>query len=200
MLLNCNVQQRLQQLLSWSLFIMSWIRGGKLRQCVLTCLPRLILWTRTSSKSRWPSTVVCERERAVSERYNVELRVAQGSILGPLIFNCFTNDLKHNISDGCLINFADDSTVALSAMTALELECKVDNCKVEFESWCSKSRPLLNLNKTGSMQFKLRPLVEEASIKVKPVRFSGLYVDTGVTWKNQIDSVVSKLIQLILQF
>ena len=36
----------------------------------------------------------------------------QGSILGPLLFNIFINDLLYFIKDAQLLNFADDNKIA----------------------------------------------------------------------------------------
>ena len=38
--------------------------------------------------------------------------VHQGSILGPLIFNIFTNDIVYFIDKSTLYNYADDNTLA----------------------------------------------------------------------------------------
>ncbi len=45
----------------------------------------------------------------VSSKLNVNYGVPQGSILGPLLFNIFVNDLPDFIGDGILVQYADDT-------------------------------------------------------------------------------------------
>lgn len=130
---------------------------------------------------------------AESDMFSVDLGVPQGSVLGPLLFICFMNDLSESISDGHLINFADDTTVAISAATECELENRLERCQREFGEWCAKNRLLLNLEKTVTMRFRLRTPGDQCDMGPKPISFLGLTVDANLSWKNQIDRVVKKL-------
>ena len=47
--------------------------------------------------------------------------VPEGSILGPILFNIFMNDLLHWISNSELLNFADDNRISVTENTIEEL-------------------------------------------------------------------------------
>ena len=46
-----------------------------------------------------------------SETRNVKYGIPQGSVLGPLVFRIYSNDLLHNLTKAKAILFADDTTI-----------------------------------------------------------------------------------------
>ena len=129
-----------------------------------------------------------------SNEYDVDLGVPQGSILGPLVFILFINDLPRHISKGLLINYADDTSIALSESTFEVLQESIAIVCEEFGTWCKKNRLMLNSDKTSVVIFS-RQHIPDAMFLGGSVgtKFLGLMLDQDMSWIDHIDLVCAKL-------
>lgn len=90
----------------------------------------------------------------MSDLDNVTCGVPQGSILGPLLFIIFINDLSEFLTCGKFVNFADDANVLIWANSFPKLERNLILCNIEMKVWCKLNKLLLNETKTSIIQFR----------------------------------------------
>ena len=145
----------------------------------------------------------------------VSCGVPQGSILGPILFILFINDLSSYLTHGRLISFADDShhidsaspdDAGLSALKArLELTMR------ELSAWFSANSLKMNEAKTNFMLAGTKNNVKRASsftldINGKVVRasdnliFLGVFIDSHLSWEAHISQVVKKCNYILVSF
>ena len=99
---------------------------------------------------------------AVSNTTNVCFGVPQGSILGPVLFNLYVNDLSENLDDSISSHqYADDTTIYAHCKPADIKSCeeKIQSNLDKLSTWSSSNTNLvLNPNKTKVMLFSTSQL------------------------------------------
>jgi len=95
-----------------------------------------------------PATSVCVGS-SVSDPVNVISGVPQGSVLGPLLFVLYLNDLDCS-PPVCLPKYADDSKLYNIINDALD-QLALSNAIADHEVWCNKWQLPISINKCNVM-------------------------------------------------
>ena len=89
----------------------------------------------------------------LSKERSISISVLQGSILGPLLFLCFINDL-HTVTDLLTLLFADDTAGLKSGSNLNELIVKVNVEIDKLANWFRVNKTTVNVSKTKYVIFK----------------------------------------------
>lgn len=129
-----------------------------------------------------------------SEGKKVVYGVPQGSILGPILFNIYINDLPKCIEsvgiDGFL--FADDVGLKISDLSKAAVTNKLDSSITLLQDWCAANNLSLNTEKICDLSFSYSRTVFDSSEKSN-LRFLGMMLDSRLSWNYHVDFVSKKM-------
>ncbi len=157
----------------------------------------------------WFQSYLCDRKQYVSVNGHsssacyITCGVPQGSVLGPLLFLIYINDLPNSSKLLKFFLFADDTNIYFESDDLIRLSKTVNKELKKVKTWLDCNKLALNVDKTNFVLFhsprkKLQNLINlklgKNSIKnTKYVKFLGVLVDEHLSWKYHITELYKKL-------
>lgn len=138
-----------------------------------------------------------------SDKVYINYGVPQGSVLGPLLFLLFVNDLPDIENSKQLVMFADDNSYLSAKKNISDTILDAQLMLNKFIAWFNQNKLFVNASKTVFINFtpRLKNISESYLIKnngrtieqVANTKFLGLYLDNSLSWETHIDAICKKI-------
>jgi exonuclease III len=151
--------------------------------------------------------VVCKDNFSTWEQ--IRAGVPQGSILGPLLFLIYINDLPSAIEkkNNTVVLYADDTSVIITEPNPIDYKSHLNSLIEDISTWFKSNLLTLNLDKTQYLEFtpvkglnrKEAAEIEDDHIfnstlnTVENIKFLGITVDETLSWQPHIDILIKKM-------
>ena len=140
----------------------------------------------------------------LSEVGTIRHGVPQGSVLGPLLFLLYINDISESSKILKFYLFADDTTVFYSDKTNPDTENLLNQELSKVSDWLSANKLSLNVKKSNFLHFrhghskkqnqKINLELNGSKVEEKEVaKYLGVLIDNKLSWKSHIEHVKTKL-------
>lgn len=159
----------------------------------------------------WISNFIIQR--FIATNYNNHLSkyqqthrgLPQGSVLSPILFNIYINDLPRHIEkfQTKTLLFADDVVIwdSKPKNQSQQLISTAQTSLIELENWSSQNLMKINIQKTNYQLFSLRKKPLSITLKLEgdllnethEAKYLGITFDTKLTWKKHIENICTKI-------
>ncbi len=175
-------------------------------------LDKLKIYRCDENTMKWFTSYLTDRKQCTkfkghtSEYLPIKVGVPQGSILGPLLFITFMNDLPLSLPNKNIDMYADDSTLYTSGRSLDDIESTLSKDLQNVSAWCDMNKMVLNIKKTKSMLIttwqKLATLPRDyLSIPLKgdilqhvwSDKLLGVTVDQHLNWHEHVNQIHRKI-------
>ena len=164
---------------------------------------------------RWCSNYLTNRHQCTyangvtSTVLPVSCGVPQGSVLGPLFFLVFVNDIQGALDECKIKLYADDTVLYQSGVNCKEAMAKLQKSVNMFANWCDSNSLTINISKTKTMAFGSRQKVKRAKnmeIKlhgqvlkqVPSYKYLGFILDSTLNYNLHVGQVIRTVLHKLI--
>ena len=136
-----------------------------------------------------------------SNWHETNLGVPQGSVLGPLLFNIYINDMLYLMEDAEVCNYADDTTIYVVCDKIDDVVRRLEDGVAAILNWFPNNYMKLNEEKCHAMVFggihdDIRVKIGTSVIKeTKEQMLLGINIDNKLTFKSHVETLCKKAAQ-----
>ena len=159
----------------------------------------------------WFSSYLDSRRQYVSINQShshvreINMGVPQGSILGPVLFLIYINDMHKSSSVLKFIHFADDTTVFAAGSNLRELSRLINRELINVDNWLRINRLSLNVKKTFCMTITNQSTADARTLYMRrkiikqtnTVKFLGVMLDDRLSFTSHVSHIVKKISRVI---
>ena len=129
--------------------------------------------------------------------HDIVTGIPQGSVLGPLVFNIFVNDVFLAVGDHDLCNFADDNTLYKCHRSLDEAQCETENHSTMIINWFEINGMKMNPEKCHVIDLGNTKINDDFTVQIGNASITPESEVTllGITLDNKLDftSHISKI-------
>ena len=151
----------------------------------------LLKWFRSYLSDRQQRVVIESQE---SEWLEIRAGVPQGSVLGPLLFLIYINDITNTIYNQCLL-YADDTSLLTVVEDPFQSASSLNSDLRKIHTWSVDWQVTMNSSKTNSMILSAKrsrlphpPLFLNGNVinEVSSHTHLGLTLSSNMSWQNHV--------------
>lgn len=149
-----------------------------------------------------------------SEERKIKFGIPQGTILGPLLFLVYVNNLLNSYTTGCIVSFADDTAIVYTADSWDELKNRAESDLINVFNWFSHQSLTVNIEKTFFLPFtcyrnslpsyvKLTLSIDGKVVEIRSKsahKYLGVTLDSHLRWNVHVDNMVRTIRPLLYKF
>lgn len=160
---------------------------------------------------------------SLSEPRVISMGIPQGTVLGPVLFLVYINQIGNMLADACIVSYADDTAILFTGANWSDVYKKAEIGLSKVQTWLNSSLLSLNVKKTNYITFSTsaadQPDIDTLKIhqnncltdepincscteitRIKALKYLGVIVDQHLRWSDHCDYVTEKIRKLFYKF